>query len=292
MAGARRHAFTLIELLVVIAIIAILIGLLLPAVQKVRESAARMKCSNNLKQMGVAFHSYHDVTGYIPTAGTEVVVAPATTDNPPVNRLDWGWAYEILPYLEQGHLQNVTSNAVIRATPLLVYTCPSRGAPRVVSGGHRADYAGNGGTNPNANPGTTCTGPVVRSRGSNNGNQPGVLGFAAINDGLSNTMFVGEKIMNTAKTCCHDNEFWAGPGVDGDILRGSVANGASWWTPGPDKPDASVPDDEYYRFGSAHTAGMNGLLGDGSVRFIRYDVDPVQFMRLCRRNDGGVLTLD
>ncbi|VTT98570.1 Uncharacterized protein OS=Pirellula staleyi (strain ATCC 27377 / DSM 6068 / ICPB 4128) GN=Psta_4577 PE=4 SV=1: N_methyl: SBP_bac_10 [Gemmataceae bacterium] len=290
MSSLRRCAFTLIELLVVIAIIAILIGLLLPAVQKVREAAARTKCQNNLKQIGLAVHGYHDVTGYLPTAGTEV--PHDGTDNPPKNRLDWGWAYEILPHLEQGQLHSQTSNAVIRATPLLVYTCPARGAPRVVSGGHRADYAGNGGTNPYSTPATSSAGPLVRSRGSNNGNQPGVLTMQAISDGTSNTLFVGEKIMNTAKTCCSDNEFWAGPGIDGDIIRGAKANGSSWWTPAQDKPDASVPDDENYRFGSAHISGMNAVFGDGAVRFIRYEVDPVQFMRMCSRSDGGVVTFD
>jgi prepilin-type N-terminal cleavage/methylation domain-containing protein/prepilin-type processing-associated H-X9-DG protein len=291
MSSSRRSAFTLIELLVVIAIIAILIGLLLPAVQKVREAAARTKCQNNLKQIGLAIHGYHDVSGYLPTAGTEV--PQDGTDNPPKNRLDWGWAYEILPHIEQGQLHSQTSDAVIRATPLLVYTCPARGAPRVVSAGHRPDYAGNGGTNPFATPQATCTGPLVRSRGSNNGSQPGVLTMQAISDGTSNTLFVGEKILNTAKTCCADNEFWAGPGQnDGDIIRGVRANGSSWWTPGPDAPDGSVPDDEHYRFGSGHLSGMNAVFGDGSVRFIRYNVDATQFMRMCSRSDGGVVTFD
>src|SRR5262249_44017729 len=157
----------------------------------------------------------------------------------------------------------VTSNATVRATPLSIYGCPTRGGPRVVSGNAKSDYAGNGGTNPNVSPGTNCTGTVVRSRGSNVSTQPGVINFSAVTDGLSNPLFVGEKIINPAKTCCVDNESWAGPGVDGDIIRGSKPRGSSWWTPAHDFTDATVPDDENYRFGSAHVSGMNALLGDG-----------------------------
>ena len=286
----QRRGFTLIELLVVIAIIAVLIGLLLPAVQKVREAAARAKCSNNLKQIGLAFHSYHDVNRFLPSAGTEVPTGG--TDNPPVNRLNWGWCYEILPFIEQGQVQNVASNAVVRATPIPTYGCPTRQGPRVISGQAKSDYAGNGGTNPNATPVGSCTGPVVRSRGSDKGTNPGQFILADIRDGLSNTLFVGEKIVNPGKTCCVDNESWAGPGIDGDIIRGVKANGSSWWTPAQDFNDPTVPDDENYRFGSKHPAGMNAAFGDGSVRFIRYSVDPVVFMRACHRMDGGVYNLN
>lgn len=309
----RGRGFTLIELLVVIAIIAILIALLLPAIQKVRYAAANTQCTNNLKQIGLAFLHFNEVEKGLPTAGSD----GGASHNPSVRREDFGWAYEILPFIDQRPLYTLPGDStppmggnaqasgpndtLMRKTIIPIYYCPVRRPPKLYDGWARSDYAANGGTKIWSAP---FDGPVIRSMGSNNYGQGGPLPISAIVDGLSNTILVGEKAYNghPQKDDNVDNEFWAGPGVDGDIYRGCTPNGTSWFTPAPDffiaKPstlNSADPDywpaDLNYRFGSAHTNGMNAVFGDGSVRHISFRVDPVMFMRACKRDDRGALDL-
>jgi len=288
----ERRAFTLIELLVVIAIIAILIGLLLPAIQKVREAAARAKCQNNLKQLGLAFQSHHDSVGYLPTAGN------GDTGNPPTDRRDWGWAYEILPFIEQMNTMNITNNTTIRDTIVPVYYCPSRRNAALYNGNAKSDYAGNGGTRVGSN---SSDGSVVRARGAYNTYPQGQIKLAYISDGTSNTIMVGEKLINRPTmgglggVDWSDNESWAGPGyADGDIMRGCVNWGANLWrVPIPDT-NVAVPLDNQlnYQFGSAHASGTQFVMVDGSVRSVRFSVSTATFMRACVRNDGLVFSSD
>jgi len=160
----RRSGFTLIELLVVIAIIAVLVGLLLPAVQQAREAARRSQCTNNLKQIGLAFHNFQDVYGKLPNGGRDGHDKKGDPLDSCCNsrtRAGWNWGYWILPYIDQANVYNladdsmdppVTStsgnntgeNAVARSM-IPVFYCPTRRSPKPHSTFYRNDYAGNGG---------------------------------------------------------------------------------------------------------------------------------------------------
>ncbi len=277
-----KQAFTLIELLVVIAIIALLIGLLLPAVQKVREAAARLTCSNNLKQMGIGFHNHHDALGHFPKGGTHVPPTyPSSADTsagtPTARESSWSWAYQLLPFIEQDNLYRNTDSTFVRNTPVKVYHCPSRRQAQVVNGTAKIDYAGCAGDQANG-----VNGIVMQTT-------LGLVRMADVLDGTSNTVMLGEKQLNRAMfgQSTDDNESYCTSGWNNDweVYR--------WGATAPGQ-DTNVPGDANcsYAFGSAHATGFNCVFGDGSVRFLRYSVTPTTWRRVCVRNDNQVLSLN
>jgi prepilin-type N-terminal cleavage/methylation domain-containing protein/prepilin-type processing-associated H-X9-DG protein len=254
-----RRGFTLIELLVVIAIIAILIGLLLPAVQKVREAAARSKCTNNLKQIGLALHSYHDAKQQFPPGYVDGNTDPTSTPDNDVGP-GWGWASFILPYLEQNSVysqinfsQPVGSgvNAQVSQTSLSVFLCPSDpydqvmpiydssfGSP-IATVAH-GNYVGCNGWEEcfsNAGGAGDGSGADGISGGlGQNGNglfyRNSKSTFASVADGLSNTIIAGERSAN------HSPSTWTGAVTGG---RCPAWMASQPWTV-PYTPPAGAPD--------------------------------------------------
>ena len=311
--GEARRAFTLFELLVVIAIIAVLIGLLLPAVQKVREAAARLQCANNLKQIGLAMHSYHDRMDGFPPGYSDVAPWPNDDQGP-----GWGWAAFLLADLEQDNLQktipfatSVGSNAApvvtARGTFLKVFYCPSDkrlGTFPVTDGGSgnwvmaQSSYVacnGNDGVDDNSTP--PHTGAFVRA----------TKGFriADIIDGTSNTFFVGERCTTMSLAS------WAGvpPGAQvpsvrtpGNFSGGSALVSGHLLPPGnfsggsalvlghcgPHLPNDSIVTDAD-AMSSAHTGGVQFLFGDGSIRLITNAVGQTVYDALATRAGGEVV---
>ena len=299
MASSNRkqpRGFTLIELLVVIAIIAILIGLLLPAVQKVREAAARATCQNNMKQIGLALHNYHDSNGYYPRASSD---GPSVTCCSGDTRNEWTWMYQILPYVEQQTLFDAP-DATVQTTAVKIYYCPSRRPARTYGSNlARCDYAGNGGelmsewgakgmfvrTWPTLPSASTATQQYRR--------------LADITDGLSNTIAVGEKQCHQTVlgTSGGDNERWNNSGWDEDNVRFGSNSGGAAGNEGGIAPDSQHPDStkaQFWsrKFGSSHSSGINCLFGDGSIRNVSFSVDLEQFRRMCVINDGLPVTFN
>ncbi len=281
---SRARGFTLVELLVVIAIIGILVALLLPAVQAAREAARRTECVNKLKQLGLALHNHHDTHKLFPDGGENYTSATRTMVNgqPTIApNQEWGWLYQVLPFMEQTNLYENPSDAAIQGVAIEGYFCPSRRAPMVINGRAVNDYAGNGGLYSSASHpwGEGLDGGVIvrRKRGP-------TIKFASITDGTSSTIAIGEKrldrgALGTAQ--CDDNEGQT-TGWDWDIVR---------WGNDPPQPDRKGGDVCEVLFGSSHPGGAQFVLCDGSVRLISFTVDQQTFRNLSKRDDGNVVTL-
>jgi prepilin-type N-terminal cleavage/methylation domain-containing protein len=326
-----RGAFTLVELLVVIAIIGVLVALLLPAVQMAREAARRSACQNNLHQLGIAVHNFHDVNNSLP---------PLRVSNNQAS-----WFVLIMPYMEQGNISNLwtftdlyssTTNASGRQLQVKSYYCPSRRGPQTNPNvsrqedvipadttpppnfpgpgtdprfagtnnppGALGDYAGNVGScfgwpwSPTSVDwsGIRANGALIQGNLMTNGTYTSNTAFRMITDGLSNTFLAGEKHIPIGM-------FSRAKVGDGSLYNG-VWTTYSGRLAGPEDPPAKSPKDvtpstsgdAFYarRFGSYHPGVTQFVFCDSSVRAIRVSIDLKNYQRLAVRGDGEAATDD
>ncbi len=368
MRNRKKHGFTLVELLVVIAIIGILVSLLLPAVQAAREAARRMQCSNNLKQLGIAFHNFHDTFRRFPSAGWLDWCRALPTSRPsyiPAN--EWGqngclvqyrdksgtlvnsfsngpvqsnqptgsvwgagprqaanWAFQVLPYVEQTSAQE-QPGGLIRNTNFAFTVCPSRRNKITLSngsarGGRPLDYA------------SPYFGPVTRNANTIRNTQASYFGtivpsepnefrqraeressFSSVLDGTSNTLLLGEKWLRP-------DQYGIGAWNDDHNMISSLDQDSMRIADRPPIKDTmdhpltkrrvsaaqNNPCCDYWRdpltrnpsprlgsfFGGIHPGGMMGLLVDGSVRVIGWNVNQTTFYNLGNKQDGNPLQLE
>ncbi len=288
----RQHrAFTLVELLVVIAIIGILVSLLLPAVQAAREAARRMSCYNNLKQIGLALHNYHDTHQALPMGW--IGVDQITRQPHALGQPGWGWAARVLPFLEQSNTESLVqgdlpitdpSNLPARNTHLALYRCPSDAGSQQffnITGSMPtvripvANYVGMAGTQELENCEPLPIGVQCETDGIFYHNS--ATNFRDIIDGLSNTFMVGERNSKI------DNSTWVGsiPGADEGFERFlGIADHA------PNTVGAHLDD-----LSSYHPGGTNFVIADGSVRLFASSFDLQVYKGLATTQGGEPVKL-
>jgi prepilin-type N-terminal cleavage/methylation domain-containing protein/prepilin-type processing-associated H-X9-DG protein len=297
----RQRAFTLIELLVVIAIIAILIGLLLPAVQKVREAAARTSCDNNLKQIGLAMLNYESAMHGFPPRRNTVVGTQR------------GWGPVILPYVEQTALSgNYNYNAnfydAVNApniiVPLKLFYCPSTPSNRTVtvsqntggevSTGAAGDYFGPNSFASSLYGVQSLSGNNMDTAMSDNSNRK----LTDITDGLSNTLLVTEQAgrpnfyilgVQQASNTAMSNYAWWGPWASYQVFSVEIFGGDGITKDGAGGP-CTINCNNSQGVYAFHTGGANAVFADGSVHFLSSAISPTELFALVTINGAEVLT--
>jgi prepilin-type N-terminal cleavage/methylation domain-containing protein/prepilin-type processing-associated H-X9-DG protein len=294
----RRRGFTLIELLVVIAIIAVLLGLLLPAVQKVREAANRMQCTNNLKQLGLALHIFHDAHGKFPPGQVSGGLVEAGITRP----VNHGWGPFILPFIEQRALADRYRwdvrvadplNLPVATTQLKIFQCPSAEPDRTAFNGPSpagacGDYA------PTWYVDSILVEQGLIDRAGNGVLQPNhMTRVSEITDGTSNTILLTEDAGRPKQWRMGkpgpDQTVEGGPWVafnNGIILQGSTADGSQ--RPGPCAINCTNERQVY----SFHPGGANAVFADGNVRFLSADLSLKTLAALVTRAGGEVVSPD
>jgi type II secretory pathway pseudopilin PulG len=307
----------LIELLVVIAIIAILIALLLPAVQKVREAAARTQCANNLKQLGIAHHNYHDTYKHLmPMMGP--------------NGCCWGtWAILIMPYIELGNSYNLyqnwggsdtaSSNFPAKSTvgppyprygsapnttnvtglQYAMFQCPADLDNHPIGNMHNFNYVvngGNGGTYGAAGPAPRPAGYAQMFGMFDGGNLNRKIKLTDITDGTSNTIMMGE-VLQGQKSDLRGFAWWGDASAMSTYYPPNTKANDLIYTPGycNNQPSDGLPcsgaGGALFSARSRHSGGVQVGLGDASVRFVTNSIDPIVWMNLGSSRDGNVVTL-
>ncbi len=278
----NRDGFTLIELLVVIAIVGTLMALVLPAVQRVRETSRRMSCQNNVRQLGIAFITHHDLQTTFPSGGWDWFEPPTFKDGNPIRGREQraGWGYQILPYIEaiatfNGGSGNTELERILVSvgTTNPIFFCPTRRTPQTVTYSD-VDYLG----------GISVTHALCDYAGSNL-DETGIVQryipsqMQSILDGASNTLMIGEKRLNRLVIGTpqpDDNEGYT-VGWDEDTIRSTLV---------PPGLDTIEEDSGKEAFGSSHVGAFNAVYADGAIHSISYTIDRAVFKQLGDMNDG------